>query len=51
MFIATGDNFRAKLRRSGMLMSPLTGLRVELNDGAINIASLRDFSNKLSSLL
>jgi hypothetical protein len=30
MFIAQGDDYQPKLRRSGMLMSPLTGLGVKL---------------------
>ena len=43
MFIDTGDNNLYKLRRSGMFMSPLTGLWVEENVGTINIKPLRGF--------
>ena len=47
MSIVTGNNKSDKLRRSGMSLSPLTGLGVVENDGAINIKPVRGFSNCL----
>ncbi len=50
MFIAPAAVTPSKLRRSGMSMSPLTGLGFSQNAGAIHIPLLRSsyFSNRLS---
>ena len=50
MFIAQSIYQCFKLRRSGMCMSPLTGLGVDWYAGAINMKSLRDFTNRLRAV-
>jgi hypothetical protein len=43
MFMAQGRLLICKLRRSGMSMSPPTGLGLKEEAGAINMKSLRGF--------